>query len=353
MPRYYIPLCWLWLLLFLPIGGAALAQDQAQPLPDKKDKAKPADDQDKDKEPAPKPLPQLSPEARYDYQGEATFILQNLFQFPSPYAGPNSFRSRQETELSHTYTLYLGARVVNNLEVYVNPEIAWGNGISEGQGLAGYTNGDLIGQPSLRPEPYLARYFVRWRIPMRHIGAHAGGEHIREVQAGRSPNVIAGDIPAHRLVVTVGKMSIADIFDVNSYANNPRTQFMNHAFGNNLAYDYAQETRGYDLGAAVVWVNPTWAVRFGTFAMPTSAGGPDLAYDWQHDHSEQIEGEIHPQLLRWKNAPPTIVRLLAFRNVGDMGQYRDALAAQQAGLPPDITTVQRQGAVKYGFGLNF
>lgn len=298
-----------------------------------------------------KPLPQISPEARYDYQGEATFILQHLFKFRSPYEGPNSLRSRDETELSDTYTLYLGARLIRNLEVYINPEIAWGNGISYGTGLAGYPNGDIIGQSTLRPYPYLARYFVRWRVPMPHFFKHAGGETSETELTGRAPNIIAGPIPAHRLVIQLGKFAVSDVFDTNAYANNPRTQFLNNAFGNNLAYDYAEETRGYDLGLSAAWVNPDFVVRLGTFAMPTTAGGPDLAYNFSNSNSEQLEVEIHPQMIPRKL--PAVFRFLTFCNMGNMGSYHDALAAAMPGLPPSTVTVEHPGEVKYGFGLNF
>ncbi len=313
---------------------------------------KPAQGQ-QDKPPTSKPLPELGPSARYDYQGEITFILQHLFPFHSKYEGPLSLDSRDETELSHSYTAYLGVRVAPNLEAYINPELALGNGISNGNGVASYTNNDLLGQPTLRPEPYLARYFIRWRIPMKHIGGHhEGGEEVRAEQVGRAPNIIEGPVPAHRIVVQVGKFGVSDVFDVNSYANNARTQFMNDAFGNNLAYDYAQETRGYDLGASVAWVNPEFAVRFGSFAMPTTAGGPDLAYNLDRDHSEQLEVELHPHLLRG-HKPPLVVRLLGFRNVGDMGNYREALAQMQSSgaMAPDVT-MTRRSRIKYGYGLN-
>lgn len=355
----------LWIVVFLCVRCATpgMAQDQ-QPPPQKparnqqpsgKQNANAEQDnqagKDNSKDNKPKgaqPLPAVSKDAYFDFQGEATFILQSLPKFHSPYEGPNSFRSRNETELSDTYTLYLGARVVRNLEVYINPEIAWGNGLSAGQGLAGYTNGDLIGQPNLRPEPYFARYFVRWRIPM-----HGQGEHTRKEQVGRAPNFIESDIPPYRMVATLGKMAISDIFDTNTYANNPRTQFINNAFVNNLAYDFAQETRGYNVGAAVTYVTPNIAVRFGTFAMPTVAGGPDLAYNLGGSHSEQLEFEFHPALLqRWKK-PPLIVRLLGYRNVATMGSYQNALNAAAPDTAPDLNTVRKPNAVKYGFGLNF
>lgn len=340
-----------YLLLLASLTGG-VSESHGQPQTPPKGAQKPAQGQE-EKPPASKPLPQLNPDARYDYQGEATFILQNVFRFHSPYEDAGSFRSRNETRLSHTYEIFFGARLVKNVEVYINPEIAWGNGLSEGSGLAGYTNSDLIGQPSLRPEPFLARYFVRWRVPMPHIGAHGGSEETPTTEeTGRALNVIAGTIPAHRLVIQVGKFGVSDVFDVNSYANNPRTQFLNRGFSNNLAYDFAQETRGYDLGASVAWVNPGFAVRFGSFAMPTSAGGPDLAFNLSHDHSEQLEVELHSQLMHAPR-PPLVLRLLGYRNTGNMGRYRDALASRQRGTPPDVAAVRRRGAVKYGFGVNF
>jgi high affinity Mn2+ porin len=286
--------------------------------------------------------------AQYAIAGEITYILQSLFAFHSPYAGPNSLRSRNETELTHTYTLYLGVRPTPRLEVYINPELALGNGFSSGNGLAGYSNGDLIGQPTLRPEPYIARFFVRWRIPLRRPGAP------KQTQAvSPATDVIGVNLPSSRLVITAGKFAVSDHFDVNSYANNARAQFLNDAFINNLAYDIAAETRGYNLGLMVGWINPGWALRLGTFAMPTTAGGPDLAYNFANEHSDQMELELHPRLLRGQAAQPMIVRLLAYRNVATMRRYADALLARTPGMVPDLTAVGRRGAVKYGFGLNF
>ena len=298
------------------------------------------------------PLPnkvrgQVPVTAKYAIAGEITYILQRVFAFRSPYSGPASLRSRNETELTHTYTLYLGARPTPRLEVYLNPELALGNGVSVGEGLAGFSNGDLIGQPTLRPEPYIARFFARWRIPLRGRGA---AQQTQAVQPGT--NLIGGDLPASRLVITAGKFAISDHFDVNSYANNARTQFLNNAFINNLAYDKAAETRGYNLGLMVNWVNSEFALRMGSIAMPTIAGGPDLAYNFANEHSDQLELELHPHLLRGRAATPLIARLLAYRNVGTMGRYRQSLQAQATGMAPDISAVRRRGAVKYGFGLN-
>lgn len=277
--------------------------------------------------------------------GQATLILQNLFKFHSPYEGENSLKSRNETELSHFYTLYLGAAITPNLEAFINPELALGRGVSDGKGLGTSANGALRGQGELRYEPYLARFFLRWRIPLRSRSQE------REVRVGTSENLLRGRVPGHRLVITAGKFAYADIFDANSYANDERTQFLNDAFVNNAAYEGAQDARGYTQGLTLAWVNPDWAVRLGSFQMPTRAGGPDLA-GFVHDRSDQIELELRPRLFHYR-LPPSIVRLLAFRNFANAGRYRDALAAQQPGSPPDIEAVRKPGSVKFGYCLGF
>jgi hypothetical protein len=232
------------------------------------------------------------------------------------------------------------------VELYVNPEIAWGNAPGGGNGLAGYLNGDLIGQPVLNSAPYLARAFVRIRIPMRQ----EHDEPVGREDVGRAPNLIAGPVPQHRLVVTVGRFAATDVFDFNSYANNARTQFINNSFVNGLSYDYPQDVRGYDYGAAVAFVNPAYAIRFGTFATPTSPGSATVAYNPSNSHSEQLELQAQPQLLRGPK-PASVVRLLLIRNVANAGRYSDAL--NESSSPPDLSMVRHAGTVRNGAELNF
>lgn len=292
-----------------------------------------------------KVLGQTPLSAKYGANAEVTYILQNLFPFHSAYSGTNSLPSRRETEVSHSYTLYLWAHPSPRFEVYVNPELALGHGVGDGDGLAAYSDGDLIGQPNFRPQPYLARAFVRWRIPLQP--GKKGSQTINPAN-----DVVGGHLPASRLVFAVGKIAVSDHIDVNIYANNARTQFLNNAFVNNLAYDKAGDPRGYNHGVVVSLLRPAFAVRFGSVAMPTISGGPNCSYNLRSQHAEHIEIEAHPKLLRGPSAQPMILRFLSYRNVGTMGRYRDALEAA-AGTTPDVTAVRRRGAYKYGFGLNF
>ena len=83
----------------------------------------------------------------------------------------------------------------------------------------------------------------------------------------------------NRLQLTAGLLGVTDIFDANGYANTTRSQFENWAFINNLAYDYAADTRGYSLGAALEWIHPAWTLRAGSFLMPSTANGRNLDAD--------------------------------------------------------------------------
>jgi high affinity Mn2+ porin len=307
-----------------------------------------ADKPDDKPKPLAKKTEQKVPPPPYDLGGQATFSLQQLFPFHSPYSGPNSLPSRSELELTHTYTLFLGAKFGSNVEMYINPEVALGNGLNGGTGLAAYTNGEVIGQGSVPTDPYFARYFVRWRIPVR-----SKGEPVSEERIARSQNIMTGTIPSNRLVVSAGKFAVSDYFDANAYANSARTQFMNKGLSNNLAYDFAQDLRGYSNGASVSWITPDWALRVGSFMMPDVAGSRKFAGDIWNNRGDQVEYDRNIRVLPGKK-PPATLRGLLYRNVGNMGGYREAIAAAQGtGNAPDVTSVRKRGRAKFGAGLNF
>lgn len=284
----------------------------------------------------------------YELGGQVTVISQSLFRFHSPYSGANSLVSKNETDWTDTYTLYMGLKPSDQLELYVDPEMARGAGIGNGAGLAAYTNGDVLRIPGgtagvapLPQSPYFARYFARWTVALGH--------GTTDIAAGE--NQIPGKAPSHRLVVTAGKVSTADIFDTNSYANSTRTQFMNWALINNPAYDYAADTRGYSQGIAAQWICPNWALRAGVFMMPVIANGPSLAQRLSVDHGDQVEVELHPKLFKGKEQ--SVARLLAYRNVAHMGDYADANGiALGTHSIPEITATRRNGRQKFGLGLN-
>src|SRR5205085_1262879 len=132
----------------------------------------------------------------YQFGWQATVIPQSLFPFHSPYSGPKSFQSRAQTEVTDTYTLFLGTRISRHSEIYLNPEWARGQGVGGGAGLGGYPNGDLIGPSGLRTYPYIARLMVRWRISTGKGGS-----------VGPKGPIIPTALPSHRLLVLAGRFA--------------------------------------------------------------------------------------------------------------------------------------------------
>ena len=269
--------------------------------------------------------------------GQTTVVWQYHPAFRSPYEGPRSLHHRPEDAVSHSYTLYTGVRLQPWLDLYVDPEMIRGDGISAGVGLAGYTNGEVIRNPEAGQSPYLGRAFLRATVPL--------GEQTEETE----PDLfqVGRPRPVRRLVLTGGVLAAADIFDTNRYANSTRTQFLNWSFINNTAWDFAADTRGYTRGGALEWIEDSFAVRLGSFQMPTVANGIDLDGDLLHSHGDQVEVEVHPTLLASR---PTVVRVMAYENRARMGNYRDALT--RTGTTPDVTKTRRQDALKYGLTLN-
>jgi high affinity Mn2+ porin len=272
----------------------------------------------------------------YMVGGQSTVVWQHLPSFRSPYAGRRSLRPGPEDAVSHSYTLYTGIRVLPWLDVYVDPEMIRGEGIGGGFGLAGYTNGEVIRNPAAGMDPYLGRAFLRATIPF-------GGD-VENTEADTLH--VGGARSRRRLVLTGGVLAAADIFDTNRYANSTRTQFLNWSFINDTAWDFAADTRGYTRGGAVEWIEDDWAVRLGSFQMPTVANGLDLDGDLLEAHGDELEGEARPPVLAGRQ---TVVRVMAYANHARMGDYRDALAR---GGTPDVTRTRRAGRVKYGFTLN-
>ena len=96
-------------------------------------------------------------------------VYQYMPDFHSPYQGPNSlsFQNGLGHGFTQTYGLYLGSQLSTRLQLYLDGEWFRGSGISNGIGLAGYTNGDVVraGSSDLPQDPYVARLYLRYIHP--------------------------------------------------------------------------------------------------------------------------------------------------------------------------------------------
>jgi carbohydrate-selective porin OprB len=152
--------------------------------------------------------------------------------------------------------------------------------------------------------------------------------------------------PTSRIEIKLGKLAPTDDMDLNRYANNQRTQFLNYAFLFNTAWDYASDTRGYSRGFSVSLVKPDWRLTFGSYQVPKTSNGYFLDNEigaW----GDNLELTLKP------NRFDTVIRLLAYHNRGRMGKYREALdIARATSTIPDVHADEHRGRTKYGFGIN-
>jgi len=264
-------------------------------------------------------------------------IYQRHSSFRSPYGGENSLRPEAEHATSRLLTLYTGIQASPSTELLLDLESAGGRGISDALGLAGFTNLDVVRNPTLGAKPYLARMMLHHVVALTR----------ETVENDRSALSLSKDKPVRRFEFRLGKLSTADFFDTNAAGSDSHLQFMNWTVDNNGAFDYAADTRGYTYGGVVEYDSAMMSIRFGEMLMPKVANGIHLDWNLRRAHSENAELELRPRA-------GTIVRLLNYENHANMGSYREATAAFAKGVDkqPDIEAHRRQGRLKYGFGVN-
>jgi high affinity Mn2+ porin len=276
-------------------------------------------------------------EPRFDVHFQLTTVTQAHPSFDAPYSGKNSLSPDAEHETTVTSTLYLGARLWKGGEIYANPELSGGSGLSHAFGIAGFPNGESFRVGDAQPRIYLARLMLR-----QVIGAGKETEAVSE-----EVNQLGGRRPVRRWTITLGKFGVSDVFDDNDYSHDPRTQFLNWADWTPGAWDYPADTRGYTWGATVEYNDPNWAARFGATAEPKIANGLELDKDLSHSYALMTEFE-RPYTLRDQKG---VAKLILFYNRAGMGSYRQAID-QADGAPPDITSTRRAGRSKWGFVVN-
>jgi high affinity Mn2+ porin len=270
--------------------------------------------------------------------GQATFIEQYHPAFRSPYRGPNSLDPGSRGDETFDATLYLGARLWVGAEAWADPEIDQGFGLSNTLGIAGFPNaeGSKVGMEA--PYPKLPRLFLRQTIGL------GGGEEEVEPDA----NQLGGERSKDRLVATIGKFSVTDVFDTNAYSHDSKNSFLNWTLNDLGTFDYAANAWGYTEGLAVEWYRGRWTARAGYFALSTEPNGTRI--DRGFARQFQVDGELEERHTLWDR--PGALRLMGFLSHGRMGLFRDAIAlAQSTGKPADISLV-RHIHERVGIGIN-
>jgi high affinity Mn2+ porin len=290
-------------------------------------------------DPPPPPETPAPSDSAANVHFQLTSVTQAHPSFDAPYSGKNSMSPDSEHETTVTSTLYLGARAWKGAELYVNPELSGGSGLSRTLGIAGFPNGESFRVGSPEPHIYLARLILRQTLA---AGADTEMERVED-----DANQLGGSRPAHRWTLTVGKFGVTDIFDDNAFSHDPRTQFMNWADWTPGAWDYPADTRGYTWGVAIEYDAPDWGVRLGATAEPKVANGLEIDKDLREAHSFILELDRKYQT----GAGNGEAKLILFYNRADMGNYREAILEASGGTP-DVTSTRRVGRTKWGFVAN-
>jgi len=281
--------------------------------------------------------------------GQATFVNQTYPAFHSPYEGTNSLPGGGTSRETFDLTLSTGVKLWQGAEFWANPEIDQGFGFGDTHGVAGFPSGESYKLGSAYPYARMQRAFLRQTINL-------GGDTER---IGATEKVdddfyqFAGTRSTERLVFTMGRFGIADIFDTNKYANNPKVDFLNWSLINAGTFDYAGDGWGYSYGAAAEWYTGRWTVRAGIFDLSNAPAGGNTPTGYALDptfSNFEIVGELEERHELW--AQPGKIKVTAYLERGSMGEYSDAVAlAQATAQPADINAV-RTYTSRPGVSLN-
>jgi high affinity Mn2+ porin len=261
------------------------------------------------------------------FHGQMTFVLQANAPFHSSYEGTNSLNSHGQAKETFDITLYAGFRPWNGAEIWLDPELDQGFGLSDTLGVAGFPNGEAYKVGKALPYPKLQRWFYRQTIDLG-AGSEKVDADLNQLRRHQSEN---------RLVLTLGKFSVVDIFDTNEQAHDPRSDFMNWTIIDAGTFDYAANAWGYTYGAAAELNLAKWAFRAGAFDLSKIPNSEELdpsfsqyELDAEIEHRHSIAGQAGK------------FKITLYLNHGRMGRFTDAIRLAQVNSgPADIAAVRR------------
>ena len=297
---------------------------------------------------------------RINLYSQATFIGSYHPSFQAPYTnvggGPHSLVPTPEGSFTGTVTFFAGAALWPGGEAYAVPEVISELPFSTLAGLGStIQNGELQKTGAVVPTLYMSRAYLRQTIGF-------GGARVEKKSDATQ---LGGTVDARRLVLTLGKLSILDVMDKNTYAGDCRRQWLSMAFLTHAAYDFAADARGYTWGAFAELYLDDWALRYAHVTVPKEPNQLAIDFRFWDYFGDQVEVEHAHRIF----GRPGVVRLLGYRNRENMGRFDDALAAFRAdpaknaaactaanygslnGSAPDLCWVRKPN-VKMGVGIN-
>ena len=277
---------------------------------------------------------------RWEIHGQTTYVQQGYPSFRAPYTGENSLPPWSQTKQTFTASAFLGLRLWDGGELYYNPELLQGFGLSSTVGAAGFPNGEAQKSDFIYPHYSTSRLFIRQTFGF-------GGEQ-ETIESSYGQMAAKKDVS--RLTIQVGKFAVHDVFDNNSYAQDSRLDFMNWSIWAAGAFDYPADKVGLTYGAVVELNQKAWALRTGYFLIGDKPNSNDFDRQVFKRGGYVTELETRYSLF----SQPGKLRLIGWLNSSFSGNYRDAVNLSASSGIDATTAVEqtRRNRVEYGYVVN-
>ncbi len=248
---------------------------------------------------------------RLAVHGQATVVGQGNTPFRAPYDGPNSLNGDGQFRETADLTLYVGASPWRGFEIWADTEADQGFGLRNTLGAAGFPSAEAYKVGKGTPYIRLQRLLLRQTINLGGDAAPVPGD-LNQLGITRTANY---------LTLTVGKFSVADVFDTNKYAHDPRNDFLNWTAVDLGTFDYAADAWGYTYGGAAELALGNWTGRAGLFNLSKIPNSVDLE---THFRQYQVVGEVERRVTI--HGHPGAIRLTGWLMRGNFARLDDALA---------------------------
>ncbi|MBV9510055.1 MAG: carbohydrate porin [Caulobacteraceae bacterium] len=256
---------------------------------------------------------------------QSTFTEMGALPFPSPYRGTDSLPSGAGRE-TFDATVFIGARPWNGAEVWIDPELDQGFAPGNTEGVAAFVSGEGFKIGRANPYVRIHRWMLRQSVDL--------GGALQTVDPGQ--NELGGTQTSDRIVFTIGRLSVTDVFDANRYAHDPRNDFLNWAVIDTGTFDYAADAWGFTYGASAELYDGHWTIRAGVFDLSISPN--DVRLDPAFGQFQLI-GEVEQRYAMGKRAGKLAITVFLTR--GRMAKFTDAIAeAEASGTVPEVADVR-------------
>ncbi|HEY5372800.1 MAG TPA: carbohydrate porin, partial [Polyangiaceae bacterium] len=296
----------------------------------------PRDEPSEDK-PTPPVDPERGEQELFSLHFQSTMVTAYHPAFSAKYSGPNSLSASSESATALVSTLYADRRLWPGGEFLFNPEISGGKGLSATHGVAAFPSGIVyrVGDPA--PVVYVARLAISQTIGL------GGGRVTNEAGANELADIRDRDL----LAITVGRVSVEDVFDGNRYAHDATERFFNWALFASGAWDYPADTRGYTWGVMADLAVDWWSARAGIALEPKSAN--EATMDWRVGKSHGLMAEYEARYT--VNGQHGALSTLIFLNSARMGSYAQVLS-DPARYDNKIENTRQDSRLKYGMAVS-